>query len=196
MPAVAVGPDPFPPATSAYRAVPAGEADRSRTAGAGGRNGSHGPGADIDSSLDRFGEHLVESLNQLFEDYVGEALARVQHQVVSERREVGELRTQLKALVKAGARREDLLQDTIESLRGELQDLREQVEALAQTSGVGIDVDVQQEIVRLAEEIRALRRRVPLGGSRSSAGLGPDQVQAVADAVVAAVLEAVEVDRG
>ena len=43
------------------------------------RRVSGGPsGEQLDESLDRFGEHLVRSLNQLFDEYVGEALGHMQ----------------------------------------------------------------------------------------------------------------------
>jgi hypothetical protein len=201
--------DDAPPLADAGGRPPTGRPARRppppRDAPAGGapRRVSDGPsGEQLDESLDRFGEHLVRSLNQLFDEYVGEALGHMQAELTAERKDLGDLRTQLKAVVKAGARREEALREeltfsreAVDELRGQLEELREDISAI----GSGGDSGLQDDIVQLAEEVRALRKRVSLGGARrpgGAGGLDPDQVQAVADAVTASILDAIQIEPG
>jgi hypothetical protein len=160
-----------------------------------------GPASDFEESLDRFGEHLVRSLNQLFDEYVGEALGHMQAELAAERKDLGDLRTQLKAVVKAGARREEALRDelsvnreTLEELRTQLEELRDE---LLSASG-GADSPLHDDIAQLTEEVRALRKRVSLGGTRrpGGGGLDADQIQAVADAVTAGILDNIAIEPG
>ncbi len=159
-----------------------------------------GPTSDLEESLDRFGEHLVRSLNQLFDEYVGEALGHMQAELAAERKDIGDLRTQLKAVVKAGARREETLRDELAVNRETLDELRTQLEELRDEllSAGGGESPLHDDISHLAEEVRALRKRVSLGGARRPGGgrLDADQIQAVADAVTAAILDNIAIEPG
>jgi hypothetical protein len=159
------------------------------------------PTGDLEESLDRFGEHLVRSLNQLFDEYVGEALGHMQAELAAERKDLGDLRTQLKAVVKAGARREEALRDELAVNREALEELRTQLEELRDEllAAGGGGAGVHEELAQLAEEMRALRKRVSLGGARRTTGgggLDADQIQAVADAVTAAILDNIAIEPG
>jgi len=158
------------------------------------------PSGDLDESLDRFGEHLVRSLNQLFDEYVGEALAHMQAELAAERKDIGDLRTQLKAVVKAGARREEALREELAVNREALDEVRTQLEELRDDLGSGgRQSPLQDDIAQLTDEVRALRKRVALGGARrpgGPAGLEPEQIQAVADAVTEAILEHIAIEPG
>ena len=156
--------------------------------------------SDLEESLDRFGEHLVRSLNQLFDEYVGEALGHMQAELAAERKDIGDLRTQLKAVVKAGARREEALRDELPVNRETLDELRTQLEELRDelvSAGSG-ESPLHDDISQLAEEVRALRKRVSLGGARrpGGGGLDADQIQAVADAVTTAILDNIAIEPG
>ena len=158
------------------------------------------PSGDLDESLDRFGEHLVRSLNQLFDEYVGEALAHMQAELAAERKDIGDLRTQLKAVVKAGARREEALREELAVNREALDEVRTQLEELRDDLGSGgRQSPLQDDIAQLTDEVRALRKRVALGGARrpgGPAGLEPEQIQAVADAVTEAILDHIAIEPG
>jgi hypothetical protein len=159
------------------------------------------PPSDLEESLDRFGEHLVRSLNQLFDEYVGEALGHMQAELAAERKDLGDLRTQLKAVVKAGARREEALRDELTVNRETLDELRTQLEELRDEllSAGGAASPLHDDISQLAEEVRALRKRVALGGVRrpgGGGGLDAEQIQAVADAVTAAILDNIAIEPG
>lgn len=166
------------------------------------RRVSGGASGDLDESLDRFGEHLVRSLNQLFDEYVAEALGQMQAEIAAERKDLGDLRGQLKAVVKAGARREETLREELAVNREALDDLRTQVEEMREEivgGAGGGESPLHDDITALAEEVRALRKRVALGGSRrpgGGGGLEPDQVQAIADAVTATILDNIVIEPG
>jgi hypothetical protein len=189
-------------ADEARRTTPIRDAPRAGAAPVGATTAPRraGPTSDLEESLDRFGEHLVRSLNQLFDEYVGEALGHMQAELAAERKDIGDLRTQLKAVVKAGARREEALRDELTVNRETLDELRTQLEELRDellSAGSG-ESPLHDDISQLAEEVRALRKRVSLGGARrpGGGGLDADQIQAVADAVTAAILDNIAIEPG
>ena len=144
----------------------------------------------------------MRSLNQLFDEYVAEALGQMQAELAAERKDLGDLRGQLKAVVKAGARREETLREelatnreTLDELRAQIEELREEVAA----TGGSAESPLHDDIGALTEEVRALRKRVSIGGSRrpgGGGGLEPDQVQAIADAVTATILDNIVIEPG
>ena len=189
-------------ADDARRTTPIRDAPRAGAAPMGATSALRraGPTSDLEESLDRFGEHLVRSLNQLFDEYVGEALGHMQAELAAERKDIGDLRTQLKAVVKAGARREEALRDELTVNRETLDELRTQLEELRDelvSAGSG-ESPLHDDISQLAEEVRALRKRVSLGGARrpGGGGLDADQIQAVADAVTTAILDNIAIEPG
>ena len=187
-------------AEDARRTTPIRDAPRAGAAPTPSAPRRAGPTSDLEESLDRFGEHLVRSLNQLFDEYVGEALGHMQAELAAERKDIGDLRTQLKAVVKAGARREEALRDELTVNRETLDELRTQLEELRDellSAGSG-ESPLHDDISQLAEEVRALRKRVSLGGARrpGGGGLDADQIQAVADAVTAAILDNIAIEPG
>ena len=189
-------------ADDARRTTPIRDAPRAAAAPMGATSTPRraGPTSDLEESLDRFGEHLVRSLNQLFDEYVGEALGHMQAELAAERKDLGDLRMQLKAVVKAGARREEALCDELTVNRETLDELRTQLEELRDelvSAGTG-ESPLHDDISQLAEEVRALRKRVSLGGARrpGGGGLDADQIQAVADAVTTAILDNIAIEPG
>jgi chromosome segregation ATPase len=125
----------------------------------------------------------------------------MQAELSAERKDLSDLRNQLKAVVKSGARREEALRDELAASRDAIDDLRAEIESLREEIAVMGPPEVpahdDEALARLAEEVHSLRKRLPFQSRRPTAapasGFERDQVQEVADAVVAAILDHINI---